>query len=185
MIKSVIHLEAPRPQVFSVFTEFEKYRQWLPGCEKSDIVAVKENVSDVDIIVNSMKKMSLRLRFESQPVQSLSFSMLQGTDIKAYNGSYRLLDSADGRGTVVMAELEIDAGALAPRFLVDRIAKKAIDDTGNAVRGYLKSLPAAAAVAPAPAGKVKPAGRRARRILEVYKTPQGTRVWYLGQIYNA
>jgi hypothetical protein len=52
------------------------------------------------------------------------------------------MDSADGGGTVMIAELEIDAGAMAPKFLVDRMVKKALDETGNALKKYVKSMPA-------------------------------------------
>jgi hypothetical protein len=186
MIKTVIQVESPRDHVYSVFTNYGKYRDWLPGCEKSEVVSTNGNVSELDIVVNSMKRISMVLRFEAVPTQVLNFKLVKGSDMKGYSGSYRLLDAADGRGTVVMAELDIDAGPLAPKFLVDRMAKKAVDDTGNALRTYIKTLPPPGK----PAGgftttmslKVRP--RRAKRVLEVVRTPQGYSISYLGQQYT-
>ena len=193
MIKSVIHIESPRDFVFAVFSEYANYKLWLPNCEKSEVVATTGNSSDLDLVVNSMKRMSMVLRFDAVPTQVLNFEMIKGSDIKAYAGSYRLMDSADGRGTVVMAELEIDAGAMAPKFLVDRMAKRAVEETGTALKQYIKTLPPPApkassadgqpAVASSSgAGKSAPR-RRAKKVLEIVKTAEGHKIWYLGQAY--
>lgn len=185
MIKAVINVEAPREQVFTVLTDFPSYKTWLPGCEVSNVTAANGANTDTEIVVNSMKRMTLGLRFEAVPSQILNFRMISGKDIKAYSGSYRLMDSADGLGTVVVAELEIDAGPMAPKFLVDRMVKKALDDTGNALKKYVKSMPPVQAPAheraAAPAGK----GRRVRHVLRVAKTAEGSRIWFAGQTFRA
>jgi len=190
VIKSVIHIESPRDFVYAVFTEYANYRLWLPNCEKSEVVASRENSADLDLVVNSMKRMNMVLRFEGVPTQVLNFEMVKGSDLKAYEGSYRLMDSADGRGTVVMAELDIDAGAMAPKFLVDRMAKKAVEETGAALKQYIKSLPppqakpqaAAAAKAAAPSPQTG-RRRRVKKVLEVTRTASGPKIWYLGRSF--
>jgi carbon monoxide dehydrogenase subunit G len=186
MIKAVINLEAPREHVFAILTDYPQYKRWLPGCELSDVVSTSGATTDTNIVINSMKKMQLGLRFEAQPTQSLNFRMTSGKDMKSYVGSYRLMDAADGKGTVVIAEMEIDAGAMVPKFMVDRIAKKSIDDTGNALKGYVKKVPVqggtASKAAVARAEQVKP--RRSRRIMQVVKTADGYRVWMMGETYT-
>jgi len=57
-----------------------------------------------------MKRMNLTA-FESQGTQSINFHMISGKDLKAYTGSYRLMDSATGR-TVLVAELDVDVGGM-------------------------------------------------------------------------
>jgi Polyketide cyclase / dehydrase and lipid transport len=188
MIKSVIHIESPRDFVYEVFCQYANYKLWLPNCEKSDVVGTQGNSTDIDLIVNSMKRMNMVLRFDAVPTHVLNFEQIKGSDMKAYSGSYRLMDSADGRGTVVMAELDIDAGAMAPKFLVDRMAKKAVEETGAALKQYIKTLPPPAQKAPAAqpggAGPAKTTSRRhAKKLLEVVKTAEGCRIWYLGQPY--
>jgi len=185
MIKAVINVEAPRHQVFRVLTDYPNYKEWLPGCEKSTLVSSTGSTSDTEIVVSSMKKMTLGLRFEAVPTQSLNFKMTSGKELKAYQGSYRLMDAADGKGTVVVAEMDIDAGAMVPRFMVDRVAKKSIDDTGNALKSYIKKMPAEAPPAGAPlAAAQRRAGaprRRVRKILTVTRTNGGYSVWLTGE----
>lgn len=191
MIKAVINIDsAPRHHVYNVLTDYARYREWLPGCEQSKVLSSSGDTADTEITINSMKKMTLGLRFEGQPTQVLSFRMVSGKEIKAYSGAYRFMDSADGKGTVVVAEMEIDAGAMVPKFMVDRMAKKSIEDTGNALRKYIPTLPVQAppagapqpvAAAAAPQAASKP--RRARRILQVVKTSDGYRVWMNGESY--
>ena len=183
MIKAVINIEAPREQVFTILTDYPSYKSWLPGCEASSVTASNGSAVDTEIVVNSMKRMTLGLRFEAVPTQVLNFRMISGKDMKAYAGSYRLMDSADGGGTVVIAELEIDAGPMAPKFLVDRMVKKALDDTGNALKKYVKSMPAQQR-APERAAPVGEKTRKVRHVLRVVKTPDGNRIWYAGQTFK-
>jgi carbon monoxide dehydrogenase subunit G len=187
MIKAVINVEAPRDHVYSILTDYAQYRKWLPGCEESNLLSSSGNTAETQITINSMKKMTLGLRFEAQPTQALNFRMIRGKDMKSYVGSYRLMDSADGKGTVVIAEMEIDAGAMVPKFMVDRIAKKSIDDTGNSLKQYAKSLPVTAALAAraaAPSGPAESRKRRAKRVVRITRTREGYRVWMMGETYN-
>ena len=185
MIKAVINVEAPRHQVYRVLTDYPNYKSWLPGCEQSTLVSSSGNTADTEVVVNSMKKMKMGLRFEAFPTQSLNFKMTSGKELKAYEGSYRLMDAADGKGTVVIAEMDIDAGAMVPRFMVDRIAKKSIDDTGNALKQYILKLPAEAGLGAAAPAAARPAAegrrRRARKILKVTRTADGYAVWMMGE----
>jgi len=141
MIKVVIPIEAPRPHVFSVFTDYARYKEWLPGCEQSNVLSRSGSSTDVEIVFKMMKTVKLGLRFDAQADRILDFRMTTGTDLKAYAGSYRLMDSADGNATVVIAELEIDAGPFAPRFMVNRMAKSALEDSGRALKKHIQTVP--------------------------------------------
>ena len=186
MIKAVINIDAGRDQVFGILTDYTAYSKWLTGCEASTITATNGSTVDAELVVNGMKKMTMGLRFEAIPTQTLNFRMISGKDLKAYAGSYRLMDSADGQGTVVIAELEIDAGPMAPKFLVDRMVKKALDDTGNAIKKYVKAMPAQARAPEraAPTGGATSA-KRVRHVLRVTKTAEGSRIWYAGQTFRS
>jgi carbon monoxide dehydrogenase subunit G len=188
MIKAAIPVDAPKEQVFAVLSTYAEYQKWLPGCESSKLTSSSGNISEAEIVINTMKRMMLGLRFEAVGTQLLNFKMVKGTDMKAYSGSYKMMDAADGKGTVVVAELEIDAGPMAPRFIVDRMAKKAIDDTGTALRKYIKTLPPPTASATAESPKSAPKARkviRARRILRVTKRGETQAIWYLGKTFAA
>ena len=184
MIRAVINVDSPLPHVFQVFNDFPRYKDWIPGCERCTVTAQNGSITDTEIVINSMKRIELGLRFESVPPNALHFKMTRGKDIKAYSGTYLLMHATDGNGTVVIAELEIDAGFMVPKFMVDRMSRKMVEETGGALRKHIATLPVPT-IAQGPVKKaaaVKP--RRARRILRVAKTPAGYDVWLLGQTFN-
>jgi carbon monoxide dehydrogenase subunit G len=183
MIKAVINVAAPRPQVFSVLSDYANYKQWVPGCEQCRVVSADANTADIDITINSMKRIEIGVRFEAQPSQALNFRMTRGKELKAYSGTYRLMDSTDGAGTVVLAELDIDVGMMVPKFMVDKMTRKMMDETGAALRKYLQSAPGAAA----PSRAARPAAggrRRTRSILRVTRTPSGYNVCLMGETFS-
>jgi carbon monoxide dehydrogenase subunit G len=188
MIKAVINIQAPRHHVFQILTDYPNYKSWLPGCEASNVLTTSGNSADTEVTINSMKKMKIGLRFDAVPTQTLNFKMVSGKDLKGYEGAYRLMDSADGKGTVVIAEMLIDAGAMVPKFMVDRVAKKSIDDTGEALKKFVSRVPVSAApvaqAAPVPQAAAA-RRRRTRRVLQVTKTPSGYSVWLEGSTFEA
>jgi len=182
MIKAVFNIEAPRHHVFSVLTDFINYKEWLPGCSVSKIVSSSESKVDTEFTIKSIKTMTMGLRFDINPDQLLSFNMIKGTDLNAYSGSWKLLDSADGVGTVVMGEVEMDAGAMVPKFMVSRMAKKAIEETGQALKVRVQKVPLAEA--PQVAESSEEPRTRSRRILHVLRIQDGYRVWLMGESYD-
>jgi carbon monoxide dehydrogenase subunit G len=189
MIRAVFNLDAPRQTVFEALTDFARYASWLPGCERCEIVSAEPNMSDVQISINSIRRLELGLRFEYEPSQSVRFRMTKGKDIKAYSGAHKLMDSADGKGTVVMAELDIDGGSFAPKFIVDRIASQALHDIGEAlklhVRSLAKQVPGASSAPVAEHGPVvEHRNQRNKRILSVMSTPAGYRMQLFGKAFQ-
>jgi uncharacterized protein YndB with AHSA1/START domain len=180
MIKSAIQVDAAREQVFSALTDFARYSQWVPSCEECRIVRTNGNAVEVELTFNSFRRIKLGLRFESEPVHLIRFQLTQSEQIKGYSGTYRLMDSADRKGTVVITELEINGGFFAPRYVVDSVARKTVQETGEALNVWLRKMePAhrpAVAVSRAGAGK-----RRDKRIARVIGTPAGYEVQIFGR----
>jgi ribosome-associated toxin RatA of RatAB toxin-antitoxin module len=183
MIKAVINVPASRQQVFSVLSDYTSYKEWVPGCERCSITSANGNTSETEIVINSMKRIQMGIRFEAQPATALSFKMTKGKELKAYSGTYRLMDATDGTGTVVIAELEIDVGMMVPKFMVDKMTRKMMDDTGRALRKYIQAAPRAAASAAAPRAAAAGRRRRARKLLRVTKTATGYNVWLMGETF--
>jgi carbon monoxide dehydrogenase subunit G len=186
MIKAVINVPAPRAAVFQVLSDFRRYKEWVPGCESCTVDSENGNSTETTITITSMKRIQLGLRFDAQPDTALAFKMIKGKDLKSYAGTYRLMDASDGNGTVVIAELEIDVGMMAPKFMVDKITRKMMDDTGVAIRAHIQRMGIKAGPASAkPAAATKPPRRhRARRLLRVTKTNAGYNVWLLGETHD-
>ena len=186
MIKAVINVTAPRQQVFAVLSDYPSYTDWVPGCEQCRVTSRSGQSADTQIVINGMRRIELAVRFEAHPNQALSFRMVQGRDLKAYSGTYRLMDSADGKGTVVIAELEIEVGMMVPRFMVDRIARRMIDETGAALRKYVATARMPTGVSAQETRRAAPPEtkrRRVRKILRVTKTDGGYSVWLMGETF--
>src|SRR5579863_2320899 len=183
MVKSVAQVDTARSIVFGILTDFGSYPQWVPGCERSQVISTSGNTSTTEIVLNSMKKITLRLRFDAAPDQLLKFELVSCPDVKAYSGSYKLMNASSGSGTVVVTELELDAGPMAPRFIVDRMVKKTLESTGESLRKYAKSVaarspvPAAGPVTAAPAHKV----HRPKCLLRVIHKESGDQIYYGGR----
>ena len=67
MIKAVINVPAARQQVFSVLTDYPGYKNWVPGCSACTVTSQSGNSADAEIVVSSMKRIEMSLRFEAQP----------------------------------------------------------------------------------------------------------------------
>jgi hypothetical protein len=185
MVKSAVEVDSPRPDVFGILTDFAKYTKWVPGCESCSVLSSQGHISTVEIVLNSMKRITLSLRFDAEPDQLLKFELISSKDVKGYSGTYKLMNGTSG-GTVLVTEMELDAGALAPKFMVERMVKSTLAATGDALRKHAKTVqPIASAAAPAskdvrPEKKV----RRSKYLLRVMKTDSGERIWYAGRMFN-
>jgi uncharacterized protein YndB with AHSA1/START domain len=185
MVKIAIQVPAPRSAVFAVLSDYARYPQWVPGCEKCSIVSAQGQISTIEIVMNSMKRTTMGLRFDVEPDQLLKFELVSSKDVKAYAGSYKLMNSTEG-GTLLVTELELDAGPLAPKFMVDRMVKSSIDATGVALQKQVKLIPQTAEAAPV-AVKEPRADKKAKRpktLIRVFRTEAGERIWYAGRIFG-
>ena len=73
MVKSVIQVEAPRTRVFSILTDYPRYQEWVAGCTSSTVVNKTDTTTEADVVISGMKRMTLGLRFEAFPEQTINF----------------------------------------------------------------------------------------------------------------
>ena len=144
MIRSVLHIEAPRDQVFAVLTDYPRYREWFPGCEHSAVVAKMDGSVEAEFVINIVRRVRIGMRFVAQPSRTLSFRMIKGRDLRSYSGSYRLADSADGRGTTLIAEMRVELNSFVPGFVVSHFARRSMDETGASLKRHLERVVARA-----------------------------------------
>jgi uncharacterized protein YndB with AHSA1/START domain len=184
MIRNTVFIPAPRQLVFSVLTGYERYIDWLPGCERCSVVAVKGTSTYAQVVVNMARKLHLELRYDAESDNLLRFELTNTKELKTYAGSYRLMDAADGTGTVLFTELDVEVRSI-PRFLTDGVATKTVQQAGIALRDHIGKMPRAREGA-ATTEPVRPAvRRRARRVLQIVKEPAGYRIWFMGNIMKA
>jgi hypothetical protein len=176
MNKAVTQIPALREQVFATLTKYAEYPLWVPGCRRLNVLASSGNQTDVEVVQAAMKTVTAVLRFQADPPAGLRFEMIKGTDFKSYSGQHRLLVSAGG-GTLVMTEIEMDAGLMVPRFLVDDKIRQFLEEFG---RGLQKRVAAAAQSTTVAAQAHSRRRPRMRRLLRITRTASGMRIWYLG-----
>ena len=116
MTKSVFQIDAPKDRLFEIIADFNRWNEWFPGCKDAKIVTDKGATLQVELTLASVKTITMGLEFDLTPTQLINFRKYSGKDVKEYAGSFRLMNASDGAGTVVMGEMEMDAGAMVPKF---------------------------------------------------------------------
>lgn len=195
MTKSVFQIDASKDRLFGIIADFARWSEWFPGCKEAKIVADKGNSKQVEITLASVKTITMGLEFDLTPTQLINFRKYSGKDVKEYCGSFRLMNASDGAGTVVMGEMEMDAGAMVPKFMVGRIMEKSLAQTAEALKQRVNTAPpgpkfetaepvaAAAAAGGAGAGVVTAPSvpARRKRMVHVIQSGEGYRVWLMGK----
>ena len=196
MTKSVFQIDAPKDRLFGIIADFQRWSEWFPGCKEAKIVTDKGNTKQVELTLASIKTLTMGLEFDLTPTQLINFRKYSGKDVKEYAGSFRLMNASDGAGTVVMGEMELDAGSMVPNFLVGKIMEKSLVQTAEALKARVNTAPpgpvfetAEAVAAPAAPGAAAAAGPaqivpvRRKRMVHVMQSGSGYRVWLMGKTH--
>ena len=181
MTKSVLHVDAPREHVYRILSDYESLPQWLPGCRRCTVLAAEGNCTDVQLVIQNMKTVTMELRFEAEPGQYIRFALTKSKDIRGYSGEYRLMDAANDSGTVILNEVEMDAGALVPRFMMDRMVKSALEGMGKALQAQARKYARSGAHTIVTGAAAR---KRKRRMLRIARTDAGTKIWYMGKVFK-
>ncbi len=186
----MFQIDAPRDRLYGIISDFDRWSEWFPGCKEAKIVTDKGNSKQVEITLASVKTITMGLEFDLTPTQLINFRKYSGKDVKDYMGSFRLMNASDGAGTVVMGEMEMDAGAMVPKFMVGRIMEKSLTQTADALKLRVKTAPPtpkfdtgeAPIAGPAAAPGAAPAAPvRRKRMVHVIQSGEGYRVWLMGK----
>jgi carbon monoxide dehydrogenase subunit G len=196
LTKSVFQIDAPKDRLYGIIADFQRWNEWFPGCKEAKIVTDKGNTKQVELTLASIKTLTMGLEFDLTPTQLINFRKYSGKDVKEYAGSFRLMNASDGAGTVVMGEMEMDAGSLVPKFMVGKIMEKSLAQTAEALKARVNTAPpgpvfetaeAVAAAAPGAAVAAAPAQQvvhaRRKRIVHVIQSGNGYRVWLMGKTH--
>jgi carbon monoxide dehydrogenase subunit G len=195
LTKAVFQIDAPKDRLFGIIADFPRWSEWFPGCKEAKVVTDKGNTKQVELTLASIKTLTMGLEFDLTPTQLINFRKYSGKDVKEYAGSFRLMNASDGAGTVVMGEMEMDAGSLVPKFMVGKIMEKSLAQTAEALKARIATAPpgpvyetAEAVAAPAAAGAAVAAAPqvvhvRRKRMVHVIQSGSGYRVWLMGKTH--
>jgi carbon monoxide dehydrogenase subunit G len=196
LTKAVFQIDAPKDRLFGIIADFPRWSEWFPGCKEAKVVTDKGNTKQVELTLASIKTLTMGLEFELTPTQLINFRKYSGKDVKEYAGSFRLMNASDGAGTVVMGEMEMDAGSLVPKFMVGKIMEKSLGQTAEALKARVHTAPpgpvyetAEAVAAPAAQGSGVAVAApqvvhvRRKRMVHVIQSGRGYRVWLMGKTH--
>jgi carbon monoxide dehydrogenase subunit G len=193
LTKSVFQIDATKDRLFGIISDFNRWSEWFPGCKEAKIVMDKGNTKQVELTLASVKTITMGLEFDLTPTQLINFRKYSGKDVKDYCGSFRLMNASDGAGTVVMGEMEMDAGAMVPKFMVGRIMEKSLAQTAEALKARVHTAPpgpvfesaepVAAAPGAAPGAGAAATPARRKRMVHVIQSGEGYRVWLMGKTH--
>src|ERR1700710_866528 len=116
MVKSVAQVKGDKSVTYGILTDFSKYLEWYPECEKCEVVSTDGTKTDVALQLGGMKVARMLLRYDCQPDSSVTYEMVSSPDLKGFSGSYRIVDGEGGAHTVMM---EVEPTASAPKFVTD------------------------------------------------------------------
>jgi carbon monoxide dehydrogenase subunit G len=196
LTKAVFQIDAPKDRLFGIIADFPRWSEWFPGCKEAKVVTDKGNTKQVELTLASIKTLTMGLEFDLTPTQLINFRKYSGKDVKEYAGSFRLMNASDGAGTVVMGEMEMDAGSLVPKFMVGKIMEKSLAQTAEALKARVNTAPpgpvyetAEAVAAPAATGGAVAVAAppvvhvRRKRMVHVIQSGSGYRVWLMGKTH--
>ena len=186
-------------RLFEIIADFNRWNEWFPSCKEAKIVTEKGSSVQVEITLASVKTITMGLEFDLTPTQLINFRKYSGKDVKEYAGSFRLMNASDGAGTVVMGEMEMDAGSMVPKFMVGKIMEKSLAQTAEALKQRVHTAPVTSKYASAEAAVAAPAGAapgaaaagapaqavpvRRKRMVHVLQSGDGYRVWLMGRTH--
>jgi ribosome-associated toxin RatA of RatAB toxin-antitoxin module len=189
MVKHSTVVKGDPAATYQILTDFPRYLEWYPECEKCDVITTSGSTTDVDMILGGMKVARMNLRYDCQP-NLINYDMVSSNDLKGFKGSYRISDNGDGTHTVAM---EVDLTASVPKFVTDRMMKSSLEKQGKQFQernarvaggGAKASAATVSAAASSPTTQPAVRAKRPRCLLRVKNTGQGTSIWYAGAEFH-
>jgi ribosome-associated toxin RatA of RatAB toxin-antitoxin module len=179
VIRKFAQLNVSAAMLHSVFADVEGWPEWLPGVES---VVVHDRSESLMVVEIDGYYMGQRMHsfFECRiDERSIVQHQTKGR-LKRWDTHWRFFEPADGRGTTLGCEIEMDAGligALVPQRFTNRFIDRVFSDTVANLKRRVGELIAS------PSRSTEPEADTAT-LLEVFDTPIGYEVLVGGRRLN-
>jgi ribosome-associated toxin RatA of RatAB toxin-antitoxin module len=165
-------LEGSREELYAILADVARYPAWVPGIERSSIVAREGDVAVAELHGRRFNDRTFNLELIFSPPDAISFHQIDSLDRPEISGRWLLEEAEPGEPSTVMVRLrmrlEMSLFGLGRRRA--RSALRAGLDALAARRRHLAAAwPAAAA--------------RRQKVLEVVRHADGLKVWVLGESF--
>jgi ribosome-associated toxin RatA of RatAB toxin-antitoxin module len=141
-VKAAILIDSPTPHVWNIMIDCEQAPDFVPGLRSCRVV---RHEGSSDIIEHRVKfswylpTITYRFRAQYRGLQKIEFTRVEG-DLRELEGSWTLKQVDDGRKTIVVYSVYVDAGFLVPQWLVRRILRGNLPDLLLAPRRRVSEL---------------------------------------------
>jgi len=171
-VEATRRLDASRDLLFAVLTDYDRYREWLPGIEQSRVLAREGDIVVAEFKATHYGPERVALEFIHSPPVSIRYSQVEHYGKPDIAGRWELNDPAEGSGVAVKAAIRLNTPLFT--FRSRRLMRASL---GEALAALAKRSTELAA------GEVAEAPTERRKILEVLRRPEGLEIWYLGESY--
>ncbi len=116
-VSRTIQISAACQTVYDVVTDFAAYPEFLPDVKTTTLMHQTDTTCDVEFVTRIMKDIHYTLRFTLNPPHSVQWYLLEGDAMKSNDGEWGLTPA--GRSTNATYTIEVQFGALVPRFVTN------------------------------------------------------------------
>lgn len=127
--------------IMDVICELEKYPEWADGTAGVDVIegtATRPIIADLKIAAGPIKD-TIRLKYEYDGVEKVTWHLTQGSVLTKQDGSYILEDNGDG-SVKLTYEIEIDTKIKLPGFAIKQAQKQIVKTGLSGVKKRAESL---------------------------------------------
>ncbi len=170
--EAVHRLDTSRDLLFAILTDYDRYREWLPGIEQSRVLAREGDIVVAEFKAPHYGRELVALEFIHSPPVSIFYSQVEHYGKPDIAGRWELSEPEGRTGVGVKAAVRLNTPLF--NFRSRRLMRASLEEALAALAKRSAAL-ATGEVAEVPAAR--------RKILEVLRRPQGIEIWYLGESY--
>ncbi len=168
-------LEGSRDELFAIVADLPSYSRWLPGVERSSVLAREGDVAVAELRASRWSDRTFNLELIQSPPGAVAFRQIDSLDRPEISGRWQIGETTPGVGAstaevLLRLRLETPLFATFARRRMRAALRAGLDALGARRRHLSVARPASAA------GRLK--------VLEVVREADGLKVWYLGDSFR-
>jgi ribosome-associated toxin RatA of RatAB toxin-antitoxin module len=134
-----IEIDAPLDRVYAVIVDYERYPEFLPEIENTEVLRRDGNTVEVEFSLNLIKRLTYTLRLVGEPGTGVSWTLVDGM-FQTNDGSWNL-ESLEGRRTRATYRIEVAVGVFVPGAITKRLVGSTLPTTLAAFKARAEAAP--------------------------------------------
>jgi len=176
MIKKLFKIDAPVELVKDMFCDSDAWPRWMPGVRGCRTSKEGKDYRVIEVRLSMHGRVFVQKREMRFVGNRVKHRQLAGW-FRSWESEWAFHRPPDGKGTTVSLRVDYDLGVrglITPRFLVQRMSDRLLDETIVRSKARARELMAR----PRPEAAVE-----GESLLQIYETADGIEVWFAGSTY--